>query len=127
MASGGRLDGRGWCSRYAPQTRCQNDPREHEGNGSHEEHKALIICQRKRGQPRNGANDCRDGGCCGAFKVQVDGIKDDGFPRRRRSGSSRPRPVVIAPVIHGVVPLTWPTAAAGCGQKHRSCVLEVAR
>jgi hypothetical protein len=43
----------------------------------------------------------------------VSGIKNDGLPRRCRAGSSRPRLVVIASGIHGIVPLTSPTATTG--------------
>jgi hypothetical protein len=48
----------------------------------------------------------------------VGGIEDDGLPRRRRSGSSRPRLVLIAHVIHGTVPLTSPTATAWAKARH---------
>ena len=106
MPSGGRLSGRGRCSRHAPQAHCQDDPRERERNSSHKERKALIAGQCERGQPRDDAERCHDDGCRGPFKVQVDVIRHDGFPRRCRSGSSRPRLVVIAPVIHGIVPFT---------------------
>jgi hypothetical protein len=125
MPSGGWLSGSGHRSRHAPQAHREDDPRERERTSSHNERKALIVGQCERGQPQKGAERCHNDGCCGPFKVQVDGIKDDGLrvgadPAARDLGRSsllRHSRYCTSHVAH---------RDRGGGQKHRYRVLEVA-